>query len=382
MGIRLSHSAIDKYKTCPRMYFYHYLERIRENKLGSALYFGSALDEAINELLKTKLKNPPENIRDPKEVFVDHMVRTTFNGNEIEIPFSLDVRYSTADYDPDLIDSGAEEQLVDYLKENGYENTNPFEIMENIQKYIKVHGFVELDETDQIFYNFACWLSLGQKGLMMIEAYENELLPKIKEVTGIQTKVELPNDLGDEIIGYIDFTGYLVDEDDEYACDNKSSSRKYKEDSVKESQQLTIYSEFKDLQKAAYFVLNKKVRKTNEKTCQKCGHITTGREKLCAQPIDSAKKATGKNRCNGEFEIEVIMSIDTQIVKDLVSEEQKDLTFESIHDILDNIKCENFSKIEKEKCFHFGRKCPYYERCYGKDPESLKGLVKLPEKNE
>ena len=62
MGIKLSHSASEKYLTCPQQYKLHYIDRIRPDKLGSALLFGSALDEALNRLLATKMANPPEKI--------------------------------------------------------------------------------------------------------------------------------------------------------------------------------------------------------------------------------------------------------------------------------------------------------------------------------
>lgn len=381
MSIRLSHSAIDKFKTCPKMYKFHYKDRIREEKLGSALLLGNAIDESLNELLKTKLKNPPEDIRNPLEVFAENMLNFEYNKEVLDVPFSLKVRYSMADYDEDIIDKDSELQLVEFLKEEGYDNTNPFEVMANIIKLVRAYGYAELEEVDQTFYNFASWISLGQKGVMMIEAYEDKLLPEIEEVEAIQVEVSLPNELGDKITGYEDFKAKLTD-GKTYVCDNKTSSRKYADDSVRESQQLCIYTEFENLEDGAFFVLNKKVRKVQEKTCLTCGEVTTKTVKKCAGAINPAKPATGKNRCNGEFTIKLICSIDTQIIKDKVTEEQKDLTFECFHGILEDIRSGNFERIPKNDCFHFGRKCPYWERCNGRDEESLEGLVQLPEEEE
>lgn len=54
--IQLSHSAAEKFNTCGAMYKYHYIDRIRPIAFGSALGFGGAFDEALNELLKSSRK--------------------------------------------------------------------------------------------------------------------------------------------------------------------------------------------------------------------------------------------------------------------------------------------------------------------------------------
>ena len=108
---------------------------------------------------------------------------------------------------------------------------NPIEVMENIQKFIKANkpeGYTLLDEIDKVFYNYANWISLVRKGVMMIEEYKRTILPQIDEVISIQKKVDLPNADGDNIIGFIDFTGKLKGEDFVRTCDNKTSGRKYK----------------------------------------------------------------------------------------------------------------------------------------------------------
>ena len=53
-GIKLSYSGLEKYKTCPRMYRLHYIDRIRTTDKSSALLFGNAIDESLNILLQEK----------------------------------------------------------------------------------------------------------------------------------------------------------------------------------------------------------------------------------------------------------------------------------------------------------------------------------------
>jgi len=371
--IRLSNSAVDKYDQCRRLYKYHYIDKIREDSIGSPLFFGSSIDEALNCLLLQKKKELDEEEKelvkqDPTELF-DLKFREIEYNNETLYPMkSLKVRYSTADYDEDILQ---EEDLVimtNFLVENNFEDhQNPKEVMKQIKLCIKQDGFISLDDEDKIFYNLSNWLSLRRKGHLMITTYYKELMPQIKEVLSIQKKIELPNDDDDLIIGYIDFVAILNDSKT-YICDNKTSSMKYKPDSVKESQQLTIYCEAENVQNGAYFVLVKKIRKIKHKTCRTCKTTTTGREKTCKEG------GTGKNRCSGEFDVEVENQIVTQVVQDEISEEQREVVFDSIEEVLFDIREGDFEKNTKDNCFHFGRRCPYFKKCW-EDPSDMTGLV-------
>ena len=117
------------------------------------------------------------------------------------------------------------------------------------------------------------------------------------------------------------------------------------------------------------------MRKVNEKTCQICKKITNGREKTCKEG------GTGKNRCSGDFDIKVLSSIDTQLITDTITDEQKELTFDSFDDILFNIREENFDKNPQNECFFFGQKCIYFNtpECYGREGGNYDGLVDMKE---
>lgn len=52
--MKLSHSAIDLYKKCGKAYKLRYKDKLTSKTKSSALFFGSALDEAFNYLLTHK----------------------------------------------------------------------------------------------------------------------------------------------------------------------------------------------------------------------------------------------------------------------------------------------------------------------------------------
>ncbi|MDX1373861.1 MAG: PD-(D/E)XK nuclease family protein, partial [Nitrososphaeraceae archaeon] len=245
MGIKLSHSAANKYQTCPAMYDLHYNERIRSHKIGSALLFGSALDEALNVLLATKLDNPPEEATDDlerlKQGFDHHLTYQRINKEIEDVRTSHFIEYFGSDFDRDCLTSAELESLSRFIKNAGYikdpndpnsGQPEPIGLYDEIAGYIK--NGLQIDATDQSYYNYCSWLSLRRKGHLMLEHYKNEIMPKIKRVHSIQKKVELPNDDGDEMIGYIDFEAELHDypELGIITIDNKTSSKKYKKTDI------------------------------------------------------------------------------------------------------------------------------------------------------
>ena len=126
--MKVSYSKIDKYKTCPRMYYNHYILRLRERQLSSALFFGSAIDEALNCLLLRKKKNLTEEEKklvdlDPKVVFLREMESTKYNNEVLYLKKSLLARYFASDFNPEFLEPEDLELMSEYLTANGYENT-------------------------------------------------------------------------------------------------------------------------------------------------------------------------------------------------------------------------------------------------------------------
>ena len=363
--VRLSHSAISKFKTCPAQFDLHYNQRIRDSRVGSALLFGSAIDESLNCIMLQKKKElTPEEEKmiklDPFQVFDYQFSQMTINKEVEDMPTSLFLDYYATDFDEDLLQEEDLKRLGMFIKNAGYEETDPIKLF-GIVKAAKKEG--RIPSVDFSYFNFCNWLSLRRKGHMMIEAFKEKIMPEIEEVTSIQRKVELPNDDGDLIIGYIDFEAKFKGKEGVWTTDNKTSGKKYKQSDINEKGQLGLYDEFTQNGQAAYVVLIKKIKKTTVKTCQDCGEVTTRKVKTCAAEIE------GK-RCGGEFTEEQTMEIETQILFDEILEEAKDEMFEEIGEVLEDIKEGKFPQ-RRDECFQFGRKCAYFNFCRDGSTEGL-----------
>lgn len=136
-----------------------------------------------------------------------------------------------------------------------------------------------LDWMEEKVISTACLMSLKQKGLVMLEAYTQQVMPHIKPLA-VQKFIKLHNEEGDTFTGYIDLVAIIkVNKDSPYdipkefetydgavvVFDNKTSSVKYKSDSVKTSAQLATYfeavsKEYKP-EYAGYIVIPKQIRK-------------------------------------------------------------------------------------------------------------------------
>lgn len=232
MSIQLSFSASQKYIMSPKAYYLHYIARIRPIELSSPLFFGSALDIGLNSLLEGVNDKKVDKDR-AKEQFVTAWQLATVNDKQVDLSVPGTIKYSKADYDESILTSD--------------------------DKFA-----IETTEVDP------SWVSLKRKGLIMIDAYNDQVIPRIKKVHFIQKYIKLDNEFGDALVGYIDFCATL-DDDKTYILDNKSSSIKYADDASVNSEQLSTYYEaLKDelhIDGAGYVVIPKKIRKQKEPLC-------------------------------------------------------------------------------------------------------------------
>lgn len=387
---RLSHSASQKYLTCPAMYRLHYIDRIRSHRIGSALLFGSALDEALNVLLATKLDKPTENATDDleriKQGFDYHLAYQMINKELLDIRTSHYIDYFGSDFEKDILTEVELKSLQDFIRDAGYvkdsddENSgypNPFDLYDEISGYIKDKQ--EINSTDQSYYNYASWLSLKRKGHMMLEHYKDEIMPQIKRVISIQKKVNLPNQDGDVMIGYIDFEAELKGYEGIITLDNKTSSKKYKLVDINDNGQLLVYDEFTENGLAGYIVLMKKIKYHKKLTCQDCGEVTSRAVKSCPAMISKSGTKTGikEVRCGGKLDLEKTPCIESQILVDNIQEGKKDLHFQELCGILTGIENNEFPQ-DRNECFQYGRKCIYYNYCRSNPANpDVEGLSKV-----
>lgn len=269
MGIQLSYSAAERYLLSSMSYYLHYFLRLRPIEVSSALFFGSAVDTALNLLLENKKNNQDVNIKIVKNLFKAQLTYMVVNGKELDLRVKGTVKFSKADLD---------ESLIKDIQNDIPENHDP------------------------------SWYSLLEKGYIIIDSYIEQVLPKIKTVHEVQYNINLKNAHGDSFIGVVDLVATLTD-DKCYILDNKTSSKRYKPESVGESEQLATYFDaLKDtynLSGAGYIVIPKNLRKKKEPKCEIEIILGETKEELIEQTFIKYDQVlhgikTGQFNCSGD----------------------------------------------------------------------------------
>jgi hypothetical protein len=239
MLVTISFSSMEKFKECPKKYFLHYIRKLRQVKMGSALIFGSAIDAALNDLLVER------NIDAAKSIFIQNFTKFKFAGDD----------------KPSLVMGN--DKVIFSARDN-----ETFFIKEPDRKFLT--GNHQNDS----------WFSLKHKGLLMLETYFTDILPHIDTVISTQKEVQLINEENNTLQGFIDFIAVwkynpnvnsslppdLCEHDGKTIFfDNKTSSKSYATNSISNSAQLAIYSIFVNepygTSTAGYIVLDKRVRR-------------------------------------------------------------------------------------------------------------------------
>lgn len=357
MSNRLSHSAINKYMDCPTAYRLHYIDKLRSNTMSAALLFGTAIDKAVEKLIHSR------DLKEAKKVFNILWQAQEINGVLTDLRNCPDIVYANNDYD---------EELCSII-------INP-----NIKLFKDDKGFDNLPKEEKVLYNNYCWSMAKKRGELMLEAYNDEVIPKLGKIYSTQEKIDLSNGNGDSVIGYVDLVADFEGYSSPVVLDNKTSTRAYEADSVKTSAQLTLYvhalEEKYKTRKAGFIVLSKQIQKNRKKICSVCGHDGTGgRHKTCDNelPFQNAAAAgaskSKSNRCNGEW-------------KETINPKAKiDIIIDDIPEQMENIVLENFDGVSKmidngvfirnlNSCKRPWGLCDFYNKCHG---NSDKGLVKI-----
>jgi hypothetical protein len=327
LSIDVSFSALECFEQCSEKYRLRYRERLTSEKIASPLFFGTAIDAAVELFLLKRKVNLTEKELDLLlyEDAYSMFDKTMREQNGVLLERNPLCEYFYSDFDPNIL---LPEDFKALTK--AYPSISDWEeFFAYCKKYIKTHG--ELTQGTKIAFNNLCWLSLYRKGEMMLKAYERDILPEIQEVFNIQKEVQLLNESGDKLRGKIDFIASFKDDPSvRHIVDNKTSSEPYKSDSVANSVQLAIYCEAETCNRAAYVVMEKKMR---------------------------IKEPRAR----------------TQIVKDTITEEHKQKTFDIVEQKLNNIACGNFSKKDSPKeCHFFGKPCEFFNLCWHGKMDGLK----------
>jgi len=362
--MRLSHSQKDKFISCPRHWKLYYKDRIRPTHTTSALVFGNAMDEALNILLLTKKKELTDEEQqiikqDVTQTFLDTFHTVYINKQKVEHP-ETDTRifYYKSDYFYDILTDEDKQKLVDYINTWNFTITDPEQLRKEMQVYIDKSGYGALDRYELGFINLGNFLSLKTKGLMLLEAFKNEILPEIEEVYSIQRQITFEND-NHTIMGLVDYEAKFVGDDNRYTVDNKTSAQKYSSTSVKKSEQLSLYDEYLNNNHGAYTVLVKNINYVVVKSCE-CGHSEIG---------GNRKKCP---KCKTELTIEQKIIPITQIVKDKINKELGQQTLLDFEKMIEMVDMERFPKWgQKKNCLLYGKPCPYVDYCKNGDLNNL-----------
>jgi len=372
MKTKISHSALNKYLQCPRLYKHHYVDRLRGKTISGALLVGSAIDKSLNELLISK------DLKKAIEVFDKEFEFGYINDKRVHLRQSEQIVYAKKDIDWELLH---EEDLKEL---NHYPFIGGKTAYDNILDSKETNGFENLKDLEKRYYNNANWLCLRRKSHLMLKAYAEKVLPKIKKVIEIQKRVLLAGKTGDEIEMYIDL---IVEWEDgkKYVLDNKTSTMQYEQDSASTSQQLIIYyyavnkelPEQEKLDGVGFIVMNKQIQKNRIKICEKCGYNGTGgRHKTCDKNVIGPMGHD--ERCNGEWKETINPECKIDIILNQVTLPAQNLIVQSFKEANEGIKAGIFPP-NVDSCEKYGVKCAMYNKCWnGKDDD----LIKLEEKIE
>lgn len=227
MSKKISHSAWNKYLTCPKMYDLHYNKRLRPQGTSSALVFGSAVDEALNVLLLKK------DLGLAIEAFRDNF----------EWQKMTEVSFDDRDKDVSLV----EYQPAKFISDNHY-----------------------------------AWACMRVKGRMLLEEYHREIYPLIEEVYDVQKNLHDRPGVLDAVVKLRGYGRVLLD--------HKTSARSYKPEAVTASTQLALYAKDQGIKKVGFAVLVKQIRKNTKRICLSCGFDGSWvRHKTCPQTVNGAR---------------------------------------------------------------------------------------------
>jgi len=366
--MRLSFSALNQYMQCGRRYDLHYNKRLRIKVGKGALLFGSAMDHALNHLLKTR------NLDESISLFKKSWSYQNINDVGEYLPYSTKVVYGPKDYDGDLIFEQDSLKFLELFKEKFSLNTDKSlkQLTAFYRELKKEKGFDGLIEDQKRVYNYGHWVCMFNKGLLMIQAYNAEIMPKIKEVLSVQESFSIENNAGDSIPGFIDMVVRWED-GNVYIMDNKTSGSEYDDDAASKSPQLITYLHARGGHYKAigvgFNVLYKQIDKNKKKTCSLCQYNgSEGRHKTCPNELE------GK-RCNGAWIETIDPKARVQYILNKVSSFAEDLVLDAFDEAVSGIKAEVFNP-NLQACGDGEWRCQFYDKCWKGDESDLIKLEK------
>lgn len=345
-------------------------------------------------MLQHKDKNPYETFRNLWNAGRD------FKGKPTKIADNDQINFAHTDFDKDVINAFKDETLPEILKwmkelkldqEFLNEKQEPdYEAAYTACAKAKKNPYKRLLPHYLTFFNRMSWLSLYYKGLLMIESFEKQFLPKIEKVLAVQKHSSIKDEeTGDSISGYIDMILKLHGYEQPIIFDLKTSARPYTQEQIEHSEQLTIYLAMEgqrfNTDRVGYIVLSKQLNKETVAFCKLCNYKRDGRHKTCNNEVTHEKELSDEDvaagmiaksttgRCGGEWNETVEIKPEVQVMIEKKTDAQVGHVMDDQANIIVGMK-NNVVFKNTSKCMNwYGNKCPYYNLCH-KDSDA--GLVK------
>lgn len=344
MARPLSISSVQTYLECPRKFKLSYIDRIRPVIQPSYFVFGSAVDKGLNALLEDKGSPLAACDEELKRLVIEQ------------------IEFFPIDYDGELLDEATKTVLLGKCRELGFKGDSVDTL---VAQLIPRQG--ELKDSQRKALALCCAASLREKAKLMFDAYRKRVLPLIGRVESVQQEIRWRDANGNEFVGILDLPAE-IEGHGSLIADNKTTSRPYESDSVRTSPQLAIYAKVTGKTKAAFFVMEKMIRKNRLKTCSKCGNDGTGKRfKTCDAIVDG-------DRCGGEWTETIRPEVNIQVIVDDIPQSEMNIVQESMTGVAEAIKAGAFPKNIKACEVRFGAKksrCPYHQYCRSGDMEGL-----------
>jgi hypothetical protein len=348
--------------TCPRSFKYHYVDKLLPLTHSGALYFGSAIDKALNELLVPTGESTPE------AIFLEEFSKD----NKM---LDLHVVYANSDFDGDLLSEEDLVQIKSFMSSSGLRVQDPIAAYKMLALRKSNAGLECLSEAERMLYNMTNWLCLKQKGAIILRDYAKTIIPTLKQVIKVQIEINHPIDNEVTINGFIDFIAETQD-GKVVLFDNKTSGSLYEKDSVRNSPQLALYKEAikktnpeLNITHAGFIVMSKRIKKNTVKKCATCGNISEGRHKTC-----NATKEDG-SRCGGEWLESLSPEASFQIIIDEIPQSYKDIVIENYNEVHAGIVKQVFPRNLSKCDDTYGGMCVYKKYCLKGDTNGLKKEV-------
>lgn len=345
--ILMSHTAAQCWKQCPEKHYLRYKARISPKLEGASLRFGIAIDTAVSNLLTHKmLGREADGLAKFKEVFLtdeEHGWEKQFNNSQL--------RFSRNDYDGNVL-TKEDQELIEAWEEELGVNSN------DARKAEKQKDHRAMRENELTLFNRLCHRSLLRKGLLMLDAFVKEILPKIKKVIAIQHKLEGNVEDIARVGGYIDLICELEGYDKPVVLDLKTSSSFYDSNAIMFSEQLHLYLSAvgdelnTDL---AGFVVLLKFMKLKE-TCSVCGFEKNSKHRTCNFEKNGV-------RCNGEWT--GIPEGQTQLLVEKISKERRERFMQGFSSLA-VLASQDCRVQDWDRCFDYGM-CEYFHLCHYSD---------------